>query len=250
LGLHKPRYASALENASAIIAVGENTANQFPNNIRSKIHVIPNGIDLTRYRTAQVKPNMNILFVGRMDQVKKRALERIKRLWKNADSNRSSLPKIVIVGDTGQNSATPGNLGWKPDLAPVLSRANLVIASGRTAREAMACGCAVLLLNRKYDGIIAPELVTKSGFNFSGSNGYFRFSQIKGDLLGLINDEEKLKSLQEFGQTYAAEHFSLTTMTTQICALYQIVHQNFDYRKALYKKWLRQLNIGCWGHNA
>ncbi len=70
---------------------------------------------------------------------------------------------------------------WQVNLVPPhLQRSGIVVGCGRTAREALSCGNAVLLMQQAYDGVISPQLVSSPDFDFSGNLGRFPLTTMEG----------------------------------------------------------------------
>ena len=160
-----------------------------------------------------------IVYVGRIDEARIPGIKYLaKVLYAYFDHNLS------IVGD--RDPLVPGTIfhPWKTDLRPTLQQAGIVAACGRSAREALASGCAVLLMQRAYDGLISPALVCRPDFDFSGNQGRYPFSRLIQDLRVLLNSPAKLRKLQHWSRRYAEECLSASA-ARQVAAVYEKVLQ-------------------------
>ena len=95
-----------------------------------------------------------------------------------------------------------------------------MVGCGRTAREALAAGCVVLLMNTRYDGIIDHQLVQEPDFDFSGNQGRFRFKRLLEDLSSLAANRKRIRRLQRFSRAYAVENLSSREMAQKVLAVY------------------------------
>lgn len=221
LGFDHPKYADVLKNAAAVIAVGPNAAEAIKKTV-TNLFIIPNGVN-TDYYVPPLgdRTRKQIFYIGRIDETRVSGIKYLTHVLNSYfDQN------LGIIGD--KDPRVPGTIfhPWKTDLKPALQQAGIVAACGRTAREALASGCAVLLMQRSYDGLISPALVSRSNFDFSGNLGRYPFSRIVQDLRLLFGSENKLKRLQKWSRTYAETHLSSTAAALQVVAVYEQALQN------------------------
>jgi len=223
LGFNQPRFHRYLASASAIIAIGPKVAEQLAE-FRHKVHIIPNGIDTDVFTPPQGKsgPRRSLLYVGRLE---KKRLEPLRYLAE-ANSLLVDTPLKVI---SNWNPQIPGTIyiPWQVNLVPHLQQSGIVAACGRTAREALSCGNAVLLMQKAYDGIITPRLVKLGDFDFSGNLGRYDLADLKYDLHALLHRPHRLKKLQNWGRSYAVSSLSSAEMAAKTAALYRLVVQTF-----------------------
>lgn len=215
LGFSHPKYRASLTGAEKIIAVGPNSAEEIMDEFEAKITIIPNGVDVERFAPAKKEKNLNIYYVGRLDWSK---IQPIKRL---ADAV-AAIPQLnLIIISNWQPPVEAEFMPWQTDIEKILGRANIVAGCGRTAREALAAGCAVLLMNTRYDGIIDQKAVRQPDFDFSGNQGRFSFSRLREDLETLAGNRKRIRRLQRFSRAYAVDHLSSRQMAEKTLLVYE-----------------------------
>ncbi len=227
LGFSHPKYQLALSDAQKIIVVGPNSAAELLPKYQDKISIIPNGIDIERFKPTKKERPTTIYYIGRIDWSK---LDPLKRL-RDAVSNIPEL-QLVIVGDWKPPLENINFIPWQPDIESIMARANIVVGCGRSAREALASGCAVLLMNSKYDGLIDLKMLKKSNFNFSGNTGLSTFNQIQKDLVKLTNNRRYLRRIQRSSRDYAVTHLSSAKMAKTIISVYEEVEKKYNKQLA------------------
>lgn len=217
LGFTHPRYRPLLTSAQAIIAIGPKVAEEV-SKYSSKVIIIPNGIDTEIFSPPGevVEPRKGIIYIGRMEE---RRIPALKELIK-AHKNITKQP-LNIISDFNPNLPDTSFRPWQVDLLPYLHRFGIVVACGRTAREALSCGNAVLLMQQTYDGIITPQLLERDDFDFSGNLGRFPFSMLQNDLRKLVRRTNRLRKIQNWGRSYALTHLSSEQMAKRTLELYK-----------------------------
>lgn len=217
LGFNQARYRQLLMTASAVIAIGPNVAKEIFD-LNARVVVILNGVDTEHFipPAKEPSPRKSIIYVGRLER---KRIEVLKELA-TAHETVTKKPLRII---SNWNPGLPGTIfkSWQPDLVPVLQNAGIVAACGRTAREALSTGNAVLLMQQAYDGIISPQLVTQDDFDFSGNLGRSSNANLRSDLQGLLRSSYKLKKLQNWSRNYALAHLSSDQMARETLALYR-----------------------------
>ena len=217
LGLNQIRYRHLLRAAGAVIAIGPNVAAEI-SELAANVAVIPNGVDTERFvpPTEGRAPRRNIVYIGRLER------KRIEPLRHLAAAHEAVTKKPLKV-ISNWNPGIPGTVfrPWQADLVPHFQSAGIVAACGRTAREALSCGNAVLLMQQAYDGVLSPQLVQKDDFDFSGNLGRYPFSKLQRDLRSLLRSPVRLKKLQNWGRSYAVLNLSSVQMARQTLELYE-----------------------------
>jgi glycosyltransferase involved in cell wall biosynthesis len=220
LGFNQARYRHLIQDASAAIAIGPNVAKEI-DHLNSKVVVIPNGIDTERFipPAGNTSPRKGIIYVGRLEQ---KRIDPLKHLAQ-AHQEITKKPLCII---SNWNPKIPGTIfkSWQADLVPHFQNAGIVAACGRTAREALSSGNAVLLMQQSYDGIISPGLVTRKDFDFSGNLGRFSYEQLQKDIKDLLRSTYKLRKLQNWGRNYALTHLSSEQMAKKTLTVYQTLN--------------------------
>lgn len=218
LGFANPKYETALSRASKIIAVGPNSAQEIKRIYHEKVVIIPNGIDIDEFTPGVKEKNTNVYYVSRMDWSKESAL-------KNLQKAVSRIPnmKLTVISNWHPPINQFHYIPWQTNLSANLKPANIVAGCGRTAREAMAAGCAVLLINSCYDGLIDEKLIDLPDFDFSGNICRYNYQQLATDLNLLVTNTRRLREIQAFSRKYATIALSSREMATKILAVYQAV---------------------------
>lgn len=218
LGFNHPRYHSVLAGADALIAIGPRVAQELKQ-FSAKVVIISNGIDTDVFCPPQTNdPRKDIVYIGRMEERRIPALRELARAHKAMSPN-----PLPIISDLNPELSNTTFIPWQVDLLPHLQKYGITVACGRTAREALSCGNAVILMQQKYDGIITPELVTESDFDFSGNLGRFPYAHLQSDLRRLLRRSNRLKKLQAWGRSYAVANLSSELMAERTLMLYQEV---------------------------
>lgn len=215
MGFAHPKYHQALAGAAQIIGIGPNSIEDIYSKYRDKLIIIPNGIDVRRFVPGKKELKLNIYYVGRIDWSKVYAIKKLALVVQ-----KIAKLKLKIVGNWQPPIDDVDYLPWQNDLAKLLKSVNIVACCGRTAREALASGCAVLLMNTTYDGLIDARLVRKPDFDFSGNCGRYKFSRLFSDLKTLANNHRLLQTIQKFSRKYAENNLSSRDMAKKIVDLY------------------------------
>lgn len=217
LGFNQARYRYLIQDASAVIAIGPNVAKEI-SHLNPNITVILNGIDTARFAPPpdHKGSRKDIIYVGRLEEKRIEPLRHLARIHQEITSK-----PLCIISNWNPNIRNTRFKPWQADLVPHFQNSGIVAACGRTAREALSCGNAVLLMQQSYDGIISPSLVTRWDFDFSGNLGRFSYEQLRKDLSGLLRSNYRLKKLQTWGRNYALAHLSSEQMAKKTLAVYQ-----------------------------
>ncbi len=226
LGFSHPKYIKDLQGARCVIAVGPRVAEEILP-ITSQVVIIPNGIDTTHFvpPSSTNKPRRDILNVGRMDNRRFRSLSRLSQTL-NDEFDLS----LSVIADWDPQIRNTRFVPWQVDVVPYLQESGIVAASGRTAREALSCGNAVLLMQKTYDGLISPSLVTKGDFDFSGNLGRYPFGRLKSDLERLLSSPTRLKRVQTWSRSYAVENLDSAVMAKQTLDVYhEILDSDYPF---------------------
>lgn len=219
LGFNQPRYRQSLALAGSVIAIGPKVAEELKE-IGRKVEVILNGIDTELFCPPADSKNIRkeILYVGRLER---KRIEPLKQLIK---ANAIVAPgPLKVVSNWNPALAGTRFFPWQPDLIPQLQTSGIVVACGRTAREALSCGNAVLLMQQAYDGVISPQLIKRADFDFSGNLGRFPLTDLRYDLNSLLQRPQRLKKLQRWGRNYALTNLSSQQMAEETIAVYERV---------------------------
>ena len=170
-----------------------------------RITVIPNGIDLSRFSPSMQKNDsgaLRILFASRLDKDCSRGAELLCEIAPTLIKQIPSI-RITIVGGGKKmpEIATRAQkinhvLGYScisvcgdvQDMASVLQEQDIFIGVSRSALEATACGCSVILCgNEGYGGILTEETFPSAALsNFCARGGQQpNAEQLLNDILEL-----------------------------------------------------------------
>mgnify|MGYP000877791844 FL=1 len=219
LGFQHPKYRPQFKLASAIVAIGPRVALELQDYME-KVTIIPNGIDTEHFVPHPESPSRRkkVIYMGRLEERRIRTLKQLAL----AHANITNLP-LTIISDWNPNLPGTSFVPWQVDPVPHLQKAGIVVGCGRTAREALSCGNAVLLMQQSYDGVISPQLVACPDFDFSGNLGRFPLATLEGDLRRILRSNFRLKKLQSWGRNYAVTYLSSNDMAKKTLLLYKEV---------------------------
>lgn len=225
--VHGPAQSVPLGAAPGIgiICVSEEVARPLRAAFGTRLEVIENGIDLSRFKPPRSgarppirsKEKLQIAYLGRVGPAKKRGLE---ALWE-AMSPRPEVELTFI-----SNWAPHGHARPTHDVAAALSRYDLVLSTGRGVREAMASGAAAAVLGVYWDGLVTPQNVQSLRWhNFSGRTHRLVPSAgtLASEIRPLLTDRARLGALAAFACEYAHAHFGEEPMLQKTLQIYQRV---------------------------
>ncbi len=210
-----PNLKYPLEQADFVIGVGPFTLKQA--NLSRPGLVMENGVDLARFTPVPKYKASQIFYVGRMEQKKLYPLRVLSYACYNLGLS------LFVVSDYAPSIPHYSYLPWQTDLASLLNKVTILLASGRTAREGLAARCCVLLMNHGYDGIITEEGVKDPSFSFSGNKTSCLLPAVYRDLRALVWMRNYRKKVQRFSRQYACEHLDTTQKIDALCLLYEEV---------------------------
>lgn len=161
------------KEAERIICVSEEIYNMFfiqYNAAKPKMLVIQNGVSITDFRPGRTeKASGEVTFIGRIGEDRVVGLKYLIEGFL-----QSSLECLNIVGLESlpgiEENPRLNFVGEINNVYDYISRSDIVVATGRGAREAMAGGkpC-IVMSNWGYDGIVIPSMLKKMEYaNFSG----------------------------------------------------------------------------------
>jgi len=222
-----------IANAARIIAVSQEIADILSSiypYAKNKTVVIQNGINLKQFTPSPKaeKDGLSLAFIGRLDNDRKIGLEKLIDAYR-----KSSFSSLTICGAGKRKSQFEKCFASDPsivfagavtNLNHLLKDSDVVIATGRGAREAMALGkpC-IVLSNWGYDGIILPKTVDQMEYaNFSG-RGICKSLKTENIIrdLKILEDEEIRKQLGLFGRRLAEQRYSITEMAKKVLLVYR-----------------------------
>jgi len=192
----------------------------------TKLMVVENGIDLSIFKPNRLRQSSNeITFIGRegIDR-----LAGVKNLIKAF--LQTSFARLNIVGFNPIEGVERDNriyfAGEVENVTEYIKKADIVIATGRGIREALACGkpC-IVMSNWGYDGIVMPSNFKKLEYaNYSGRAFAepLDTERITTDI-NLLTSESLREKLGEYGRYIAIEHYDLRKIVAKVEIIYNQV---------------------------
>lgn len=178
---------------------------------------IENGVDLGRFSPSggRKRVRLRAVYLGRVSPSKMPGLLALEE----ALAHRRDI-ELRYIADWAPGGAARPTAGVEAELR----EADLVFATGRGVREAMACGAAALVLGTFWDGLVTPGSVERlAWYNFSGRASRERPSaeRIAFAARKLLQDRKELQALKAFGTAYARRFWDAREMARRTAAVYR-----------------------------
>jgi glycosyltransferase involved in cell wall biosynthesis len=225
--LYKRMHRRSLAAASAVFVSVPDATSLVPQEFRSKVRVLPFGIDTKSFRPTPLPTRPTVLFIGRLDISKG-----VRALLPAADRIRSVLPNVRmrVAGDGPAADWLRGEanrlgladtielLGPVPhgEVASLLGASSVLFAPSRgepfgmTVLEAMACGRAVVALDEG-----GPRYLLDGSSNGSALRQLVDAGDpdaLSDALLNLLRNRERLASIGIANRQRVEARFSLEGM--------------------------------------
>ncbi|AQS58808.1 glycosyltransferase [Desulforamulus ferrireducens] len=191
--------------------------------VQPKLVIIQNGIDLNEFAfMAPQQETKEITFIGRD------CADRLVGLKYLIESvSMTSFQKINIVGFKSRPELQPDHLcnfvGEVTDVKKYIQRADVVVATGRGVREAIACGKPCIVLSHwGYDGILCPstfKILEYANFSGRGLAEPLASERIRDDLNLLTSSELRVK-LGLYGRRLAEKYYDIKKIADQTEIVY------------------------------
>ncbi|MCR3923033.1 MAG: glycosyltransferase family 4 protein [Firmicutes bacterium] len=218
LGLNHHEARPYLQEAKAIICISTRVANTF-REFATKVHTIPNGVDLHEFMPQKKDEPIKVALVGRIDTSKQKGYNHFCKAVDLLDG-----VEFYVAANKSPNSKTAHYLGWTNEVASLLAQTDIVAGTGRAIIEGLACGNAVIILGRTCQGILTPEKVAKQKWldisGLSGSDPCYK--NMFYDLAKLTQNKIYLQQLQTFGRDLAIKEFDNSILTKKIIDIYKV----------------------------
>ncbi|MGE5389712.1 MAG: DNRLRE domain-containing protein [Deltaproteobacteria bacterium] len=221
------------EEAERIVCVSEEIYNmfliQYPA-AESKMLVIQNGVSITDFRPGMAeKSSGEVTFIGRIGEDRVVGLKCLIEGFM-----QSSLGRLNIIGLESlpgiEENPRLNFVGEITNVYDYIAKSDIVVATGRGAREAMACGkpC-IVMSNWGYDGIVIPSQLKKMEYaNFSG-RGIGRPLSSGAILhdLDMLSSAELRSKLGIYGRYLAEAFYDNVKTTDSVVKIYiQAIKEN------------------------
>jgi glycosyltransferase involved in cell wall biosynthesis len=222
----------ALSHASRILVSTPRAAEDVPSGARQKVTVQAFGVDVSRYSKQPVPEIPTVLFIGRLDPVK-----RVRALVEAFDSVRARLPgaRLVIAGDGPERTAIEslarklaldgsvdllGNVPHE-DIPTLLTTCTVLCLPsigepfGMVVLEAMASGRAVVAV---HGG--GPDSLVDTGLGgvLAGSGEPWALAE---GLLDVLGDPDRPSRMGAYNRRRAQADFAVTTLADSLERCYR-----------------------------
>jgi glycosyltransferase involved in cell wall biosynthesis len=227
--LFSAAHRRALDAAAAIFVSVPAAASIFPERHRAKARVLPFGVDVSRFAPTPVPSDMNVVFVGRLDEAKG-----VRDLVESFARARMVLGegRLILVGDgpdTHWIEAARERLGLNGSLelrgplphsgvAEILQRARVVCFPSRgepfgmALVEAMAAGRPVLAADSGGPQYILRRSALSAGQLVPAGD----VTALADALVDLLPDRTRLEAVAAENRRLVVEEFSLERMLTKL----------------------------------
>ncbi|MBS4026627.1 MAG: glycosyltransferase [Clostridia bacterium] len=186
---------------------------------KQKTIIIQNGVDTTDFKPEVSKETLNeITLIARGN------IDRLAGLKYLINSFlQSSFHRLNILGFNNEAKIIQdirlNFVGEVSNVKDYITNADLVVATGRGVREALACGkpC-IVMSNWGYDGIVSPATLKEMEYaNFSGRGigEPLMEEKITADL-NLLMSEELRRTLGNYGRHLAENLYDIKSLTDKL----------------------------------
>jgi glycosyltransferase involved in cell wall biosynthesis len=265
---HLPSYADSVDSVIVVSnAIRDRllAENAIP---PERIVVIPNGVDIERFTIANKRvpavERRRVLVASRLDRDKSFILDALCETWRRLAECRAYDIEWRIAGEgvervrLEQAAADLGKsagqqlvhfLGWlsEKELPAAYADADLCIAPGRCALEAMASGTATIAIGSKgYVGLIdEPTAFTGAYSNFGGvgKDACGAGQALFHDLDRVIYNRGELERLGHIGRDLVTAFFDQADLDDRMLRLYSLVRSTGPRSKDFGEVWLDEARV-------
>ena len=216
----------------------------------ARVHVVPNGVDLERFRPGASGAGARrafglppegpvVVLVGRLSGPR----VPVARFFISEVFSRVRGPfptaRLVVVGgmtmppDFGefvaeQNRRYAGAvrlLGHQSDVGPALAAADVVVGAGRSAIEALASGRPVLAIGEtNYVGVVAEDTAAearRTNFGDTGTRANADSARVAADLIALLQDAGRREALAAWGRDFVERNYDAAATWRRVEGIYR-----------------------------
>ncbi|NMA60268.1 MAG: glycosyltransferase family 4 protein [Firmicutes bacterium] len=218
-------YPLTLLMAKKIIAVGPAQARVVPK-FQSKTVVIPNGIDLARFRPKRrfLRSKFKLCWFGRVHGEMAMGAESLNRALAIVRGHGIYLEAYFLGNAPPIPKEQFIDLGWLDDPVSVLQRTHVVFGHGRALREAMACGNVGFLLGAGYGGRVTRELIGELQHLDAFPQYHLaqaRPERLASDILEFVESRRVLSQFQKEARQIALDYFDVQLMVKGTLSIYE-----------------------------
>ena len=219
---------SVLENARTVLGLP-----------REHLHLVPNGTDLERFRPGAAPADARralglpvegpvVALVGRLSgprgpvatfvvaEVFPRvhaAVPTARLIVAGGMRGGEDFPEVVAAANRRLGGEWVRHLGHQPDVRATLEAADVVIAAGRSAMNALAVGRPVLAHGEThYVGVVSEatgEECRRTNFGDSGARRPTDPERMAADVVALLGDGARRCRLAEWGRAFVERHYDI-----------------------------------------
>lgn len=236
---------------SALVTVSEGIKKYLQSRVKKqyeKYYVMPNGYNAELFNVARFYESnsneLNIGFITRLDQDKQFILDILILIVNHIKKVTNYKINIHLIGDGTLKddflNACQSLLentkheivfkGWLVDeaLKEAYLDCDIIVAPGRSAIEAMACGKPVIAVGSKnYIGLIKGDNWQYGVYNNFGGTGQkildYKIGNVESDLDYLLYNKELINSVGEFSYKIARQFFHSDSINQKLLDLYEII---------------------------
>jgi peptidoglycan/xylan/chitin deacetylase (PgdA/CDA1 family)/glycosyltransferase involved in cell wall biosynthesis len=218
---------------------------------RSRVRVVPNGVDLERFRpgasTAEARRALGlppdgaiVALVGRLSgprgpaaalvvsEVMPRVVEAVPPAVLAIAGGMKSprdFAALVAAANDSLGAERVRHLGHLADVAPCLAAADVVIGAGRSAMEALAMGRPVVALGETdYVGVVSEataDEALRTNFGDTGARRPADPVRVAGDVAGLLKDPQERRRLGDWGRAFVERHYDVAATWRRAAVVYR-----------------------------
>jgi len=225
---------------------------------REKILVIPNVIDLNKYTCSKPEyvNSQNIKKILYMSRLSFEKLPAIENVIMSAQVLYGQMPRLeILIAGTGAYYSYVKKMAEKinkkldknvikvlgkideDEKIALMSSCDIVIGASRVVLEAMALGKPVIVTGDRIleknstavlGGIVTKEKIDEfKYYNFQYTNHHIDLTpeNVANEILKLLNDEEYMKELGEFGRKFVEKEYNADKVAKKLEKIYESLHQ-------------------------
>jgi len=218
-------YPLTLMISRWIIAVGPAQAGVVPDYARKTV-IIPNGIDLERFRPKFQSPEgvLKLCWFGRVHGTMAEGVASLNQGLQLVRANGAKLEAYFIGSAPGLSKDQFAQIGWLDDPVSLLQKTQVTFGHGRALREAMACGNVGFLLGAGYGGQVTRELLEK--LRHLDAFPEYRLPKadpklLAAEILHLVRHPASISRLSQEARQLALDHFDVDAMANATLELYE-----------------------------
>ena len=135
-----------------------------------------------------------------------------------------SFPALVAATNRGIGAEAVRHVGHQRDVVPFMAAADVVIAAGRSAIEALAIGRPVVAAGEAcYVGVVCPETAEhamRTNFGDFAETQAPQPESVAGDVVTLLRDPARRRALAVWGHAFARTNYNVHTTWPQLREVY------------------------------